>query len=218
MLKLESPRHLSNALTGQDTLELQKIKELFRADAFVPTADIFPDIDTGNLLKRLNPEKRGRETGKKELPATESVSLDSAELEIVDEVRRLRRKCQQNYQEHCEVYRQRLALVFDAKTEVESEASKASNEFESTRSELETYMRDVEDALLQCATSRNRFRIRHRLDRMAYRLDSGGVRWLALAMLFVLIESVLNSCLFAQKYEFGLIGGTLAAASWRLPK
>ena len=191
---------------------MQKIKELFRKDALVPTADIFPDINTDSLLNRLNPEKQGRESGKKELPATESSSLDSAELAIVDEVRMLRRKCQQHYQEHCDVYRQRLARVFEAKTEVESSASRAANDFASDRKEFESAVRGVESALFDCAKSRNRFRIRHRLERTAFRLDSGGVRWLALAMLFVLIESAMNSYLFAQKNEFGLLGGALAAA------
>ncbi len=191
---------------------LKKIKEIFGTNEFIPTTEIFPRIDVDRLKEQLEPRKRGIRRGKDEFPKSSSTLPDSVENEIIKAVDDLRQLSIQEFHNHSAVYEQRLARIPSIRTLIESSASKAPNKFESDSQKLETRLQGPMVQLKECVVSKFQFRKKHEIKRVVHHHRSGGIRWLALGFLMVLIESVLNGYLFAQKNEFGLLGGGFAAA------
>lgn len=190
---------------------LDKIKNMFGTDPFIPTSNIFPRIDTNRLKKKLDLEKKGKNRGVKELPPSDITSLDSVENEIIDSVRSLRDICYREYNDHKEVYNERQTRVTTASTELESSATKAPSKFKGISQGLETHLQESTVRLTECADWKKKFRIKHQIDRACHHYNSNRIIWLALAMIMVFVESILNGYLFAQKNQFGLLGGGFAA-------
>ncbi len=189
-----------------------RLKTALKGDRFVPTTKFFPDLDTSQLIRELDPKGKGIQRGKSELPASSSRTLDHVELEIVAAIEQHRQECLQAFNEHCDIYRRRLENISSLRTEIESAATKAPSEFKSYCQEFESEMQDPTDKLQGNVRTRSSFQRKHRLTRFPHHYWSGGVRWLALVILLILIESILNGYLFAQKNELGLLGGAFAAA------
>ena len=190
---------------------LGQIKNIFHRESFEPSINVFPNLDSNRLIKQLKIAERGKQQGKKEMPSSDATSLDNVELEIVSEVQFHRQQCLQQYQEHCTAYTERLANASRARTKVEAVATKSPGEFRRDQKEFETTLQNDRDRLMQCASWRADFMRTHGLRRPCHSHDSSNMRWIAIAVLLVLLEGMLNSYLFAQKNDFGLIGGALAA-------
>ena len=190
---------------------LENLKKILRSDGFSPSAETFPDLDTTRLSEQLKPEALGRKRGEKDQPRREATGLDAQELEIVNAVERLRSQGVKLYQEHAAVYTDRLGSAAEAKNEIRIVAGQASGNFNNVCRLSESEMQGVVVKLKEAAEWKSDFRKRNRLKRPGIRLHSGGIRWFAIISAFVLGEAALNSYLFSQKNEFGLLGGILAA-------
>ena len=190
---------------------LENLKKILRSDGFSPSAETFPNLDTMRLSEQLKPEAAGRKRGEKDQPRQEATSLDAQELEIVNAVERLRSLGVKLYQEHAAVYSDRLGSAAEAKNEIRIVAGQASGNFNDVCRLSESEMQGVVAKLKEAAEWKSDFRKRNRLRRPGIRLHSSGIRWAAIISAFVLGEAALNSYLFSQKNEFGLLGGILAA-------
>ncbi len=191
---------------------IQKLRDLFRIDAFDPSVDVFPNLDVATLARQTRAEELGRNRGKKDQPAADAIDPDATELAIIERVREHRDLGLKSYQERATVYFERLNRTTEALTEIRQAASKASAEFESECRGAEGYMQGPMIRLEDCVRWNHAFRRRHRIESPGTHLYSGGFKWLAICMLLVLIESLLNAYLFAQKNELGLLGGVIAAS------
>ena len=70
------------------------------------------------------------------------------------------------------------------------------------------------ERLNETYTYRRHFRDRHRLIRPARQFE-GWVKFVALAVIYIVIESAMNSFMFSRGNESGLLGGLLTSAlSW----
>ncbi|HEU0222721.1 MAG TPA: hypothetical protein VFR34_11010, partial [Paracoccaceae bacterium] len=111
---------------------------------------------------------------------------------------------------HRRVYDERLARASEARKEVEIAAGNARSDFHGTvvvwQNGLVTPRRRVEEAFGWL----RRFREIHRLERPVHE-HGGMLRWVAIALGLIVLESILNGAVFAQKNEFGLLGGALVA-------
>lgn len=190
---------------------LNKIKELFGTNPLLPSTDIFPRIDTSRLNKQLNLEKRGKLRGKKELPSSDTSTLDSVENEIIDAVRNNRELFLRVYNEHKSVYNERQTRVTTDRTDLESSATQAPSEYIGKSQDLETNLQEVTVRLKECVNWKNNFRKEHKIDRASHHYNTSRIKWLAVGFLMVFFETILNGYLFAQKNQFGLLGGVIAA-------
>ena len=190
---------------------LENLKNILRSDALDPSIDLFPPIDTKSLEIDLSPQKLGRERGTRNQPSCDATDLDSTEREIVHAVDVLRTKGLKLYREHASVYTDRLQCASEASNEIKIVAGTATGNFRSECQVSESAIQEEVTRLHDAAVWRLEFRKRHGLMRPGIRLDSRGVRWLAISGALVVIEAVLNSYLFAQKNELGLLGGISVA-------
>ena len=190
---------------------LAKIKQLFKTDAIEPRIYSIEQLDLPALRDRLQPEARGAESGADEMPAETDTALGKVELEIVQAVGEPRDKILKGYEEQIDTYNWRLMKVTEARHEVDLAAGQARNMFLQESSGWETRIQPETARLRECLRWRERFREDHGLYRPSIRFRAGGIRWLALAAVMVLVESILNGYLFSQKNEFGLVGGALVA-------
>jgi len=189
---------------------LESLRKVFASDRFVPSTSVFPDVDVQHIAAKLNVEKRASRNAARNLPDSASTTMDSVELEIVAEVGRARRQGLENFEINLDVYNERLARATEARREVGIVAGKAKGDFMSDIVSLETRLANPEENVQQCYEFLMDFRKKHRLIRAAEERSSTA-RWVALVMLMLLFESVLNGYLFAQKNELGLLGGAMAA-------
>ncbi len=190
---------------------LSKIKGLIGTNQFIATSDIFPRIDTKRIKQQLNLVHKGKTRGIKDLPESDSKSFDSVENEIIATVRNLRDICIRVYNEHKTVYNERQIRVTTARTEIDSSASQAPSEYMGVTQDLKTQLQESTVRLRECTNWKSKFRYQHNIDRACHHYSSNRLWWLALALFMVFIESILNGYLFAQKNQFGLLGGGFAA-------
>lgn len=186
------------------------LRRLFRADAFVPTAAVFPSIDEAALARDLRLRDRARESAARDLPARDETTLDAAETAAVAAVEELRRKGLANYETNKDVYAKRLARLSSASMELRTVATQARGDFELETKDFRGQMTGGVRALREWNAALDGFRRRHRLDRPAYE-DPPAVRTAAILLAAVLVETLLNGYLFAQRNELGLLGGALVA-------
>ena len=190
---------------------LERLSTILKGDAFIPTAAVFPDIDTDRVARDLRLKEKAADRGGRNLPGSDETSPDAVEISIIDRIEELRRKGLNNYAANKEVYSKRLSLASTAHLEVKSVAGSAEGDFElevrawqARMAGLVKHLRDWTEALAS-------FRSRHRLDRPAY--DSGSLVMTAVILLSCFgLETALNGYLFAQKNDLGYLGGFLIAA------
>jgi hypothetical protein len=92
---------------------------------FSPSESVFPDIDSDGLIRQLNPAVKGAIRGAEDLPLSAMDGLDQVETEIIEIVNEHRRRGLNNYDQHIQVYAQRLARAVDARAKVGAEAETA---------------------------------------------------------------------------------------------
>lgn len=186
------------------------LKRLFASDAFVPTSAIFPSIDDGHIARDLRLVEKARERGARNLPGPEETSLDVGEMTVVAAVEELRRKGLQNYDVNRDVYAKRLSRASTASLEVRSVANQARGDFENETKDFRGRMTADFRDLKEWNRALDDFRSQHRLRRPAYD-DPALVKTMAILLGAILLETVLNGYLFAQRNELGLVGGALVS-------
>ncbi|WP_420857873.1 hypothetical protein [Marivivens marinus] len=156
-------------------------------------------------LKQLATER-----GAKNQPGPQETSFDSVEMQVIDEVETLRRRGLQQFEDHLRVYRERLSRATEVRKEVEIVAGNARTDFIAEVETWKAHFSNPVEKLKESFDWRQTFRQRHRLMRPAVEF-SGWPKTIAIGMLLLLIETVLNGYLFAQNNVLGMLGGILAA-------
>ena len=190
---------------------LDKLKGILRSDAFEPSIEIFPEIDTALLARQLKPDASGRDRGKRNQPPAEAADLDGVERELVEEVSKLRSKGIKVFQDHASVYADRLGKAAEVKNEVMIVAGTTTGNFRELCQGSESAMQESMTRLKEAAQWKANFKRANRLVRPGIRLNSGGIKLVSVALALILLEAVLNSYLFAQRNELGLLGGIMVA-------
>ena len=190
---------------------LEQIKEIFGSNQFDPTSDIFPQIDVERLKKQLNLAKKGKQKGLSELPSSDSKALDSVENEIVVAVDQLRQQSINAFQDHKTVYRNRLSVFSTARTEIEASTKQAPAGFMADCREHETQLQEPTVRLEECTKWKIKFCEEHGIERACHHHQSSRIKWFFIGLVMVLIESILNGPLLAQRHELGLLGGGITA-------
>lgn len=189
---------------------LDRLKSIFRSDAFVPTMAVFPSIDSERLAKDLRLQELGQSRGKENQPPSETKDFDHVETGIIERIEELRRKGLENFESNRSVYNERLARASYATKEVDIVAGTAKGDFGKLVQGWKSAIEDVRDQLNASFAWRKRFREKHRLERPAKDFE-GWTKVFAVALILIAIEAAINAYLFSQGNEFGLLGGWLAA-------
>lgn len=188
----------------------EKIQQLLLTDAYSPSDAVFPEIDANRIAADLRLEKAAQKAGRGDLPKTEAVSFDGLEMQIIDRVDELRRKGLESYQDHFRVYNERLAKAGNARSFVAVAAGNARTDFLSAVKALRQKLVPEREHVRDAAAGLAAFRRHNRLYRAAQTDYTMPAFWSAFAV-FLLLETLLNGFLFAQKNEFGLLGGAVVA-------
>lgn len=185
------------------------IRRIFRSDALAPGTAVFPDIDERRIASELRLAETGRERGRQNQPSAEALSLDGQEMAVIAEIEKLRRAGLENYEQNKRIYTDRLGRAEEARREVTTGAERARGDFVATvlleHSSLVDAHRRVTDAYAHLL----RFREQHDLVRPAE--PARILPLIALVIVFLLAEGLLNAGLLGAAMEMGLLGGMLLA-------
>lgn len=189
---------------------MASLRDIFRSDAFVPTAAVFPQIGTDQLAGELRLRVQGAERGARNQPATDDDGFDIVEQRIIERVGELRRKGIDNYGINRNVYDARLARAADARKAVEAAAGKAKADFLAAVKVWKANMATPRSRVGEVFRGKQAFQRRHRLDRPADE-PIGLMQVVFFAIALLLVETAVNAGLFAERNALGLAGGGLAA-------
>ena len=195
-------------IRGQNLLE--KLKNLFRSDEFIPSASVFPNIDMKRIAKDLKLEEEGIARGQATQPETKAKTLDHIELAAIAQVEELRRRGLENYEVNQSVYAERLNLAGSARMQIETDASDAKSRFSEEVKIWKNIMVTPRERVVETFKWRHSFRQRNKIERPA-KSPSSWPNIIGLALLMIVLESIGNGYLFAQKNSLGLLGGIMAA-------
>jgi len=190
---------------------MKKIVDLFRGDGLAVSSSIFPRIDTDKIAHDLRLDKQGSERGENDLPQTTEKTLDSVELEAIERIEEIRRKGLENYDENRSAYARRLGRASEAHVQVKSTAEAASGEFTTLVKGYRANMTRPVEEVKGWHQALEDFRRLHQIARPAFPSSTMATTVAIIAVCF-LIETLLNSYLFAAKNELSYLGGFFAAA------
>lgn len=190
---------------------LEKLKNVFATDAFAPGSSVFPTIDSNTIANSLRLEEQGRKRGKQNQPPADTLTRDNVEMKIIERVEELRRKGLQNFEEHLRVYRERLNRASEARKEVEIAAGKATSDFRAEVRNWTSRLTTPKERVSRAHKYRDTFREIHGIPDREAKHFGGWMKTIAILMLLLVIEVILNGYLFAQRNELGMLGGIMAA-------
>ena len=171
--------------------------------------DLSP-IDVDKIAKELNLAEDAKRFGEARLPAADAKALCGPEAAIIQRVEKIR----QDYADWA-VLRLNILSENMSRHDVTKEVNGArqmDQEFErkaaAMMTEKDTLLRGLGAIASQCQLEINEFKKSHRLSRDA-RSPTSAASFLAIAivLLLVVVEGVLNANFFAQGLDTGLLGG-----------
>jgi hypothetical protein len=182
-----------------------------------PATTVFLDLNVDRLADQLELVARGSERGKEERPSSDAKTLDDIEHRVVERIEAHKQDAHTIYLDHLHTYDERItALSFEERfATIQQAAPEAVGDFraEATvgRDELFVLRRHLNESELE----RERFRVRHRIERPA-RLSSPGKILLKIGVLAILfiIEVVINGSFLAKANVGGLLGGAAQAVTF----
>lgn len=189
---------------------LERIKSFIRSDDFIPTAAVFPSIDSEKIANDLKLVERGKARGRENQPPSDTKDFDHVETGIVERIEELRRKGLENFETNRRVYNERLARAGYATKEVDIAAGSAKGDFGKLVQTWQSGIEAARERLYDTYRWRARFREINRLEWPAKDFE-GWIKVFAVAIILIVIEAAINAYLFSQGNEFGLLGGLLAA-------
>lgn len=190
---------------------LSKVADVFRSDEFKATAAVFPDIDRERLAKDLNLKEEGRKRGEQNQPSPDSKTLDHVEMSAVSRIEELRRRGLETFESHRRIYSERLGRATAARMAVEQGTRDATSRFAQIVIEYQAKMVTPQEELEEAYAYRNQFRRENNLGKRPAQDAMGWGKIIALGLVMVIIESILNGYLFSQSNPMGLAGGVIAA-------
>ena len=200
---------MTNAFQGV----LARLREL--RDPVQPSIQAFPPLELDQVTRELDVVARGEEAGRRERPASDAMSPDSAELDILAEIERRARKGSEDYRTQLMLYEGRIrraVITADQRAMIEAAGQGALadyiaqtnddlNHLHNDRGEVEGRARELREFQALNGLSRPP-RIVESRERIARLLVLG---------IFVLIESIMNGMFFAKGSTAGIIGGVSQA-------
>ncbi|MFC5757951.1 hypothetical protein [Rhizobium sp. GCM10022189] len=181
---------------------------------FRASTEIFPALDMEKLAQTLEVREKGAENGASNRPAASAQSLDEIEQRIVGRVEQEKASAYQILEDQFQTFEGRLRnLDFEGQFGLIRQANASSlsdfkAEIASGVDELHGLRRDLKIAEDEMAS----FKRNHRLDRAA-KVPSAGATSVKIALLvvLVLIEVVMNGNFLAKGSEQGIVGGITEA-------
>jgi hypothetical protein len=165
-------------------------------------------IDTAAIARQLDLERRAAERGRQNLPASDAVTLDTVEREIVQKIESEWAWQGGEMVNNLRAYTQRLVgCSIDAEfSRLDVQAKDTLAQLREADHRAEAELGPLREHYIGTRDELNDFKRRHRLTRPA-RLPAR--RWTTVGLLTILVafESVLNGFFFAKGSEFGLLGG-----------
>lgn len=76
--------------------------------SYRPTTESFPDLDVQRIAAEDDLAKKGVESGRGELPPTDSANLDKTELDVVEKVAAAQKRAHDQLLNHLAGFRERL--------------------------------------------------------------------------------------------------------------
>lgn len=165
-------------------------------------------IDTAKIAQKLDLQRKGCESGRRELPPTDAATFDDGELSIIQLIESEWRLKSGALIDELRSYAKRL-ISFSIDAELKRLVLKADDALTQLRAAHYTAGQELDhlrDRFGETRAEFDAFRARHLLSRPA-RNPTG--RWTTIGLLVVLValESVLNGFFFAAGAKHGLIGG-----------
>lgn len=171
---------------------------------------VFPDIDVDRIAADLRLEREGSKRGEKNQPASVEVKLDLIEQEVVDHVSEFRRMGISNFEEHSQVYADRVARAARMSTDIQTAVGDAETDFMAEINNWNGILANARNDLRLVREEFEDFRKENGLKRTMH--EGGGlIQWIAVSLTILVVESAMNSYFFADVHEFGIGGGFLTA-------
>lgn len=172
---------------------------------------IFPDIDVDRIASDLRLEREGSKRGEKNQPTSDEVNLDVIEQEVVDRVGEFRRMGISNFEEHSQVYADRIAQAARISTDIQTAVGDAETNFMAEINNWNGILANARNDLRLVREEFEDFRKENGLKRTMH--GGGGLlQWIAVALSILVLESAMNSYFFAGLLESGYVGGFVFAS------
>lgn len=176
----------------------------------IPSNDVFPAIDVDRIGNDLDLDSAGARNGRNDMPETNRSTFDATETGIRDKVEKYRREGLSRCGEHMRVYRDRIGQLEGIGSNIRAAANKAETDFQAEVSERRKVLDQMRKEFGEVRDELNRFQADNRLGRTPHP-DNGGIRWWAIAIVILTIESALNGVFFAEAHVKGIVGGVVIA-------
>ena len=167
---------------------------------------VFPTINANAIASKLRVDQRGAQRGVQSLPSSGDTGFDQVEQEIINRVEVIRKEGLNAYDEWVQVYKQRVARMNTIGATIKKAVNKAQTDFQTEilkcQGELQNMKKNVQDANIAF----NNFRNENRINDAAHE-ESELPKWIAISLVIIVIESILNGVFFAEGHEMGLAGG-----------
>ena len=186
---------------------VKKLSARLKPKRFTPSESVFPDIDSDGLIRQLDPAGKGAARGAEDLPLSATDGLDQVETEMVELVNEHRRRGLNSYDQHMQVYAQRLARAVDARAKIETEAETARTDFHASAKTWGNHLADLRNTLADRSHEYSAFRLRHGLIDRTARNPWPLILTLGLLFFMIFVEAIMNGYFFAQSNVLGLLGG-----------
>lgn len=171
-------------------------------DGLLPSTQTFPPIDIAQMARELK-------------VGTQFPSCDSSELNIRSALEEQIRSSTEAFRAQLELYDGRIrraSIAAELATEIQTAGEGALATFKVQTLDEQNHLQQLREDLAGHDAEFRQFRDTHRLQRLPRDVPPGAMRLrVALLVLFVALETILNGVFFAQGSELGLIGGVTEA-------
>ena len=195
---------------------MKEIKSIFsgkssHGNKFSLSSHRFPDLRVDKIANKLKLEKRGKDDGKSEVPASSSLSMTAAELEAIDEVRKLRSSALNNFEMEMESYASRIASVKSQKQHISLMVGKAKSEIEVKANGWENKLETARIRVVEHQKKLRKFQYENDIEGPP-REQGNVLVAIGVVLVFALLETGMNAYFFQKANPMGILGGPRLAA------
>ena len=194
---------------------MKEMKRIFlgnisNGNKFSVSSHRFPDLRVDKIASKLKLEKRGKDDGRYETPASSSLSMTAAELEGIDEVRRLRSSALNNFEMEMESYASRIASVKSQKQQISLMVGKAKHEILTHANDWENQLENERVRVSEHQQKLRKFQGLNNIEGPPREHGNGYIAVL-IVLLVGFIETGMNAYFFQKANPMGILGGATLA-------
>lgn len=194
---------------------MREIKRMFSGESrngnkFSLSPHRFPDLRVDKIASKLKLEKRGKDDGKSEVPASSSISMTAAELEGIDEVRKLRSSALNNFEMEMESYASRIASVKSQKQQISLMVGKAKHEILTHANDWENQLENERVRVAEHQQKLRKFQNENNIEGPPREQGNGYIA-VGMVLLVGLLETGMNAYFFQKANPMGILGGAALA-------